>query len=410
MTDITVSVVIVSRDRAQALMRCLLGVSQLQFPAFEVIVVADPTGIAAAEKMPFAELLKLVPFDEANISEARNLGLVHAAGDVVAFIDDDAIPEPQWLRYLTAPVVKPNVAAMTGFVRGRNGISFQWRAQGLNGLGQPGGLEVDATQATVLTPPKGRAIKTEGTNMAFRRDVLVAIGGFDPAFHYYLEETDLNMRLARAGHATAISPLAEVHHGFAPNRMRRADRVPSDLFDIGASWAVFARKYIPDADRELHWQTIRTAERRRLLSHMCAGRLEPRDISRLLGRLDGGHSNGLLRAITTTKLPNHPASPFKAFPYEPKASILIQTRLIGARAAQDRAAAHVAEGGIATVIILSLTSAFHRLSFNDQGVWVQRGGQFGRSDRGGKLVQVTHFRRRVRQERARIALQRGLIN
>ena len=122
MSDLTVSVVIVSRDRPLALRRCLTGVSQLQFTPFEVVVVADPAGLAAARELPFAAHLRLVSFDEPNISAARNLGLTHAAGDV-AFIDDDAVPEPTWLRHLTAPAGQADVAAMGGFVRGRNGIS-----------------------------------------------------------------------------------------------------------------------------------------------------------------------------------------------------------------------------------------------------------------------------------------------
>jgi len=81
---------------------------------------------------------------------------------------------------------------------------------------------------------------------------LVAIGGFDPAFRYFLDETDVNMRLAKAGHATAIVPLAEVHHGFAASRFRRDDRVPRDLSQIGASWTVFQRKHIAEADHATH--------------------------------------------------------------------------------------------------------------------------------------------------------------
>ncbi|WP_420014187.1 glycosyltransferase family 2 protein [Tateyamaria sp.] len=129
LTNVMVSVVVVSRDRPTALLRCLTGLNQLQYLNFEVVVVADPKGEAAVARSPFADLVKLVGFDRANISEARNLGISHAAGDVVAFIDDDAVPEPTWLTQLVAPARRPNVAAMGGYVRGRNGISFQWRAQ-----------------------------------------------------------------------------------------------------------------------------------------------------------------------------------------------------------------------------------------------------------------------------------------
>lgn len=92
--------------------------------------------------------------------------------------------------------------------------------------------------------------------MAIRRNVWVAIGGFDPAYHFYLDETDLNIRLARGGYITAIAPLAHVHHGFAKSISRRADRVLSDLYDIGASKTVFQRKFIAQNLWNAHWDGI----------------------------------------------------------------------------------------------------------------------------------------------------------
>ena len=263
MTRTSVSVVVVSRARPDALTRCISGLAQVQYQPFEIIVVADPSGIEAVEKLDCAESLKLVPFDTPNISAARNAGIDVAAGDIVAFIDDDAVPEPTWLHYLIAPFEQSDVAATGGFVIGRNGISFQWKSRMINALGHTTPIEIPQDHATVLHPPKGSAVKTEGTNMAVRRDVLAALGGFDPAYHFYLDETDLNMRLAQAGHATALCPRAMVHHGFAASTRRRKDRVPADLFDIGASWAVFARKIIPETERRAHWAEIVRHERKR---------------------------------------------------------------------------------------------------------------------------------------------------
>jgi cellulose synthase/poly-beta-1,6-N-acetylglucosamine synthase-like glycosyltransferase len=150
MTDLPVSVVIVSRGRPRSLMRTLMGISQIQYWNFEVVVVADPEGIKSAAAMPFADDLKLVPFDTPNISEARNLGLSHAAGEIIAYIDDDAVPEPMWLRHLVAPASRKDVAAMGGYVRGRNGISFQWKAASLDGQGLPHALSLDPEKATVM--------------------------------------------------------------------------------------------------------------------------------------------------------------------------------------------------------------------------------------------------------------------
>lgn len=60
----------------------------------------------------------------------------------------------------------------------------------------------------------------------------------------FISMTGLHMRLVAANHLTVIAPLARVHHGFASSIRRHGDRVSRDLFDIGASWAVFQRKFI----------------------------------------------------------------------------------------------------------------------------------------------------------------------
>ena len=133
MTHPPVSVVVVSRDRPDALLRCLTGLLQVQYTPFEVVVVADQPGCSAAAR--WAEQIKIVPFDRPNISEARNLGISNAAGEIIAFIDDDAVPEPSWLTHLIAPFERADVAAAGGFVRGRNGISFQWQARSVDETG-----------------------------------------------------------------------------------------------------------------------------------------------------------------------------------------------------------------------------------------------------------------------------------
>ncbi len=408
MTSIPVSIVIVSRARPKALQRCLLGVSQLQYPLFEVVVVADPQGIAAAQGLPFSDDLKLVPFDRPNISAARNLGLTDAAGDIVAYIDDDAVPEPQWLRYLVGPSDQPDVAAFGGYVRGRNGISFQWKARSLDEFGEAQNLDINATKTTVLAPLKGRAIKTEGTNMAFRRDVLVELGGFDPAFHYFLDETDLNMRLAGAGHKTAIAPLAEVHHGFAANRLRTASRVPRDLFDIGASWAVFQRKHIATKRRADHWRRLRGEQRQRLIRHMVTGGLEPRDVKRLMLRLDAGYREGQDRELGKSDLPNHSLKPFKKFLSIPRLSSFLQTRPLRFRKDYAQAVERVKSGEIVTLLNLSRTAIYHQLNFDSHGIWMQSGGIYGKTERNAPVFQMTSRSCRFEKERLRIARQRGL--
>ena len=403
-----VSVVVVSRDRPDALKRCLTGVSQMRYPAFEVVVVADKDGAAAAEALPFARDLKIVPFDQANISSARNLGISHAAGDVIAFIDDDAVPEPSWLTHLAAPFARDDIAAAGGFVRGRNGISFQNKARSVDARGYTEEIEVTSEGATVFIPKAQRAIKTEGTNMAVRRDVLFTLEGFDPAFASFLDETDLNLRLARAALATAVVPTAQVHHGYAASPRRRSDRVPSDLFDIGASWAVFQRKYLPEPDRPNHWRELRAGERNRVLRHMTAGRLEPAAVRRLLRRLDQGYTQGLERRRGGAALSKTPVQAFRPMPVATGPSRFFAGRAWQASDLRAQARAAVDAGDIATVLILSPTALYHRHSFAAAGFWEQRGGIWGRSERSAPLIQPCSFSGRVNRELARLAKLRLL--
>lgn len=409
MTETPVSVVIVSRGRPAALARCLTGVSQLVYPNYEVIVVADPEGIGAAEQSSFANHLKLIKFDEANISKARNVGIAAAAGEIVAFIDDDAVPEPTWLNHLAQPFAEEDVLIAGGFVRGRNGISFQWQARSVDRSGEALPIEVDSEKPTVLSPSGDYAIKTEGTNMAVRREVLAELGGFDPAYHFCFDETDLNMRIAVLDGATAIVPLAEVHHGFHASDRRGQNRVPRDLSDLGASTAVFLRKHCPEPRHAAVWAKLQREQKNRLLRHMVTGDLEPGDVRRLMAGLRKGYEAGQKREVDSQKPIPRAVEGFRSFPGKAgQPSVLLAGGLWRRRKILREAFAARDRGAIVTAFIFSRTGVFHRVRFRD-GIWVQRGGLFGKSRRTDPWFRLTLFNRRVRSERARVAEQRALL-
>lgn len=404
-----VSVIVVSRDRGDSLGLTLTGLSRLYHDTYEIIVVADPAGEDAVQRSGLRDRIKLVPCGEANISVARNLGLSVASGDIVAFIDDDAVPEPTWLDRLTEPFQDPAVAAAGGFVIGRNGISYQWKASSVDDTGTSTPLTVDETRTTRPVPPPGAAIRTEGTNMAFRREVLARLGGFDPAYRFYLDETDLNMRLARDGAVTAIAPQALVHHAFAPSPRRAPSRAPTDLYEIGASLAVYLRRHCPP-DR--HAEAIRqfTASRdAALIDHMTAGRLEPRDVQRLRRRLHDGLAEGRTRALTDLPpLPpcDQPFLPFQTLTTGPGTVICGASRQRHQLRAE--AAARAARGENITLMVFSPTTLYHRVRMRPEGFWEQTGGLWGRSDRTGPLIQLVTAKKRLRREMNRTAAQRGI--
>lgn len=401
MTSTAASVIVVSRHRPAALTLCLRSLALQDHPQFEIIVVADPSGIEAARATGLA--VKLVAFDEANISTARNLGLAEAAAPVVAFIDDDAVAEPTWLSRLCAPFEDVQVIAATGFVRGRNGISFQWQA-----------CEVDATGADHALPPVAgtypgtphRAVKTQGTNCAFRRAALCQIGGFDPAYRFYLDEADVNLRLAPLG-LTAVIPEAQVHHGYAASARRRDDRVPTSLHEIAASIAVFLCRHAPEM---VYAETVPPIEAQR---HRVDDLLRERKISQieaeaLLQSLADGWDDGLSRPLRALA-PLLSAPAFHPLPDTgPRPGRVIAGRIWQRDRLLQQAAVAAGQGAIVTVFCLSPTPRAHRMSFLPQGVWLQTGGLFGWSTRQGPRLRFKPFRARIAEETARIAAFRPM--
>jgi hypothetical protein len=385
-------------------MRALAGVVQLDHPAFEVIVVADPVAVAAVQALGYP--IKTVIYDEANISAARNLGLALAAALVVAFLDDDAVPEPTWLQRLVAPFADPRVTAAGGFVLGRSGLAWQWRAAWVDADGFDHPFAAGPSPSLHPGTPR-RAIKTQGTNCAFRREDLLAIGGFDAGYRFYLDEADVNLRLAAhgagRGDLTAVVPDAVVHHGFAASARRRADRVPRDLVEIGRSLARFAANHGADATalpRHIAQQ------RARLIRHMVGGAIEPADVHRILASLHAGLAADQTQPSAPTPILATPP-PFSPLPKTGPRSGCV---LFGTAAQRHDLAAAAqrarAEGKIVTVIMLSRGVRAHQHQFTDGGYWQQNGGRFGRAFRCAARFVWLPAPERLKRELARLSKYR----
>lgn len=402
MTQAPISVVVVSHGRADLLRRCLMGLSQLFYTNYEVIVVADQHGLAALRNVQ--DQIKTVAFETPNISIARNLGIAQAAGDIVAFIDDDAVPEPTWLDELTKGFALDGVGAVGGYVRGRNGLNFQWKAGLVDATGTRYPIE-GPDAAFCPSPAPGRVAKLEGTNMAIRRELLVQLDGFDPAFRYYLDETDLCWRIAQSDQEIAFAPAAEVHHGFAENSTRGGNRAPKSLFEIGASKAVFLKKHAGSADLDSHLDAFRNQQRKRLLGFLHYGMIEPRDISRLLKTLDAGFLDGRDRPAGQHEIvPSQVAFlPFQSGVKD--ASVMLSGRTWQRRGLLRQASGQHALGKTVSVFLFGPSFRRHHVRFDPPGIWIQSGGLWGKSDRAAGLW-FGSFKRRVTLEWRRSARQR----
>ncbi|HZS34840.1 MAG TPA: glycosyltransferase, partial [Methylomirabilota bacterium] len=108
-----ISVVVCSYNGSRTIRECLEGLLRLDYPSFEVIVVDDGSTDATpaiAREYGF----RVLSTPNRGLSHARNLGWRTAAGEIVAYLDDDAFPDPHWLRYLAAAFLSSDHAAIGG--------------------------------------------------------------------------------------------------------------------------------------------------------------------------------------------------------------------------------------------------------------------------------------------------------
>jgi len=396
------SVVVVSSGRPQALRRCLISLAQQKDAKLEIIVVADAAGMSAVQSLWFSERLCLLEQEKPNISAARNIGIAAAAGEVVGFIDDDAVAEPTWAAALLKAFQRGDLDAATGPVLGRNGISLQWGRMAVDSVARDHRLKPgDALN-------DGQALKFHGTNMAFRRDVFDRIGGFDPAYTFYLDDTDMALRCAGAGMKTAYLDDAIVHHGFAASPRRTEDRVPLSLYDIGASTAVFLRKHAPHTDHDTIFRQLEADQRARLLRLARKRKLDPPEMRRLMESLVKGIANG--KTCSSTQIsPGYTTRSFDQVHdgIGPKMAVLSGWTW-QARRLRECATKQIADGGAMTLFLLEPTPRKHKVVFTDGGWWEHRGGLYGPTARDEARFQLWSRRARVAHELMRIADFRGI--
>jgi len=197
-----ISVVVCTFNGQRTIRDCLDGLCKLRYPDYEVIVVDDGSTdktAAIAREYDF----RIISTENRGLSAARNTGLAAATGEIVAYIDDDAFPDPDWLSYMAATFLKTRCAGVGG-----PNIPFPEDGPIASCVAKaPGG------PACVLLADT-EAEHLAGCNMAFRKSWLEAIGGFDPQFRVAGDDVDVCWRLRERGGRLCFSPAAMVWHHY----------------------------------------------------------------------------------------------------------------------------------------------------------------------------------------------------
>jgi glycosyltransferase involved in cell wall biosynthesis len=186
MNPIEFSVIIPVHNRREDLRRCLFAIAAQDFSrdGFEVIIGDDGSN---EDLNPVIEEARLSGVDikyfrqkQRGPAAARNLCIRHARGRIVAMTDSDSLPHRSWLRKLAEGFNdNPDALAIEGKVYADNEGEFDPLGEG----------PTNKTGGVYLT-----------CNCAYRRDILLQVGGFDEAFPYpAYEDTELAARVRRIG-------------------------------------------------------------------------------------------------------------------------------------------------------------------------------------------------------------------
>jgi glycosyltransferase involved in cell wall biosynthesis/GT2 family glycosyltransferase len=275
-----VSVVICTYNRVDSLRLALESLRQQTYRPFEIVVVCGPCTDRTEEMLgSFGDDLKVLHNEQPNLSVSRNFGIAAAGGDIVAFLDDDAVADPTWLEDLVPEFDDDEVAAVGGPVLDYTGIRFQVRYNLADRWGDAR-VELEPMKLEYLNhPDTWQFAYTIGTNSLFRRRYLVGIGGFDENYAFYLDETDVCLRLIDSGYRVVPKDRGIVHHKFLPSTIRNEHRVTVDRFDVVMSRVYFSlRNGLPRSNEvELTLALAKFIEhhRRDLAMHIAAGRIPP---------------------------------------------------------------------------------------------------------------------------------------
>jgi glycosyltransferase involved in cell wall biosynthesis len=215
----TVSVVICTRNRPEALAGCLESLARSSIAPDEILVVDNAPSVAARDVVARFPGVRYLFEPSPGLSFARNTGILASHGALVAFTDDDAHVHVDWLRRIAEPFADPSVAVVTGLVLP---AELDTEAQALfeTYMGFGRGYAPRTFDGEWFTRARGSGAATwelgAGVNMCIRRTALEEVGDFDvrlgPGAAGCSDDSELWYRILAAGYRCQYEPSAVVEH------------------------------------------------------------------------------------------------------------------------------------------------------------------------------------------------------
>jgi GT2 family glycosyltransferase len=254
-----VSVVVCTRDRPQALVRCLASLRSSRSRPREILVVDNASRTDETRRLVATMPdVRYVHETRPGLAIARNTGVRETSGAVVAFTDDDVAVDPDWLSRLVPPFAAPRVMAVTGLVLpGELESEAQRMAEErLWSFSREFRPRVFDARYFARLRPRGVPVWHigAGANMALRRDAFARVGLFDERLGAGAagcsEDSELWYRLLAEGWECVYEPAAVIFHF---HRM--------ELDGLGRQWHAYMRGHVTallvQFARYRHWGNVR---------------------------------------------------------------------------------------------------------------------------------------------------------
>ncbi|WP_309226336.1 glycosyltransferase [Streptomyces lunaelactis] len=280
-----ISVIVATHDRPQLLRQCLDSLLLMEYPWFEVIVVDNAPTDASAEHLvqeAYGRRVRYVREPVAGLARAHNRGLALARGRIAAFTDDDTLVDARWLTELAAAFPRDRrIGCVTGLI-----VPAELRTRAQAALERHGGFAKGYTPRTwsLQDPPADPLFPFtagrfgSGTNMAFRMDMLRALGGFDPATGtgtpaHGGDDLLTFFRVLVGGRTLAYQPGAIVWH----RHRRTEDALKAQAFGYGAGLGAYLTGALAREPQMLPALLRRLPGGIRYAAAKARGRTEPGD-------------------------------------------------------------------------------------------------------------------------------------
>lgn len=215
----SVSIVVCTYNRAQYLDRCIESLINQSYPKIEIIVVNGPSTDETETILNKYPEINVISQKKLNgLSAARNLGIKGSRGEIIAFIDDDAVADNDWVKCLVDGYENDRIGGVGGPVFDITGDWYQFKNGYISKSGIPSFInDVDLD----YNDPDGDFFNyVMGTNSSFRRAYLFRIKLFDEKIRYYLDETDVCVRLIKNGYKIRHYDTPIVFHEMAEGHNR----------------------------------------------------------------------------------------------------------------------------------------------------------------------------------------------